>query len=253
MIVVTSRWPIGGSTPSRRELRGDAAADLEQRRVRRPLSITNLPAAVTRLGTRMVRMLAVTAPTLRLLAAEDGDLVAVRREIRRHSIRVGVLARELAPPSIYAETALAAGLVHNVGLGVLSLYGKVGLRRTVELATPERPFGEVEPDVFGFTHAELGGLLGRAWTYPDALVIAIGEHDQETPSTPLAALVAVADLLVRENGVGIEPPCEVGVRLARRAGLDLEQRAREARSTCCTRRRRRAGRREEPARPLLGR
>jgi hypothetical protein len=43
------------------------------------------------------------------------------------------------------------------------------------------------------------------------------------PSTPLAALVAVADLLVRESGVGIEPPCEVGVRLARRAGLDLER------------------------------
>jgi hypothetical protein len=72
----------------------------------------------------------------------------------------------------------------------------------------------------------LGGLLGRAWKYPDALVIAIGDHDRETPSTPLAALVAVADLLVRQNGVGIEPPCEVGVRLARRAGLDLE-RARE--------------------------
>ena len=188
--------------------------------------ITNLPAAVTRLGTRMVRMLAVTAPTLRLLAAEDDGLVTVRREIHRHSIRVGVLARELAPPSIYAETALAAGLVHNVGLGVLSLYGKVGLRRTIELATPEQPFGDIEPDVFGFTHAELGGLLGRAWKYPDALVIAIGDHDRETPSTPLAALVAVADLLVRQNGVGIEPPCEVGVRLARRAGLDLE-RARE--------------------------
>ena len=185
--------------------------------------ITDLPAAVTRLGTRMVGMLAVAAPTLRLLAAENDDLVAVRREIHRHSIRVGVVARELAPPSIYAETALAAGLVHNVGLGVISLYGKVGLKRTIELATPERPFAEVEPHVFGFTHAELGQLLARAWKYPDALVVAIGEHDREMPSTPLAALVAVADLLVRESGVGIEPPCEIGVRLARRAGLDLER------------------------------
>jgi HD-like signal output (HDOD) protein len=188
--------------------------------------ITNLPAAVTRLGTRMVRMLAVTAPTLRLLAAEDDGLVAERREIHRHSIRVGVLARELAPPSIYAETALAAGLVHNVGLGVLTLYGNVGLRRTIELATPERSFGEIEPDVFGFTHAELGGLLARAWKYPDALVIAIAEHDHEMPSSPLAALIAVSDLLVRESGIGIEPQCKVGVRLARRAGLDLD-RARE--------------------------
>ena len=103
-----------------------------------------------------------------------------------------------------------------------------------ELATPERPFGDIEPDVFGFTHAELGGLLGRAWKYPDALVIAIGDHDREMPSTPLAALVGVADLLVRENGVGIEPPCEVGVRLARRAGLDLERARARRLGTCCS-------------------
>jgi HD-like signal output (HDOD) protein len=185
--------------------------------------ITDLPEAVTRLGTRMVGMLAVTAPALRLLRTENDELVAVRRAIHRHSVRVGVVARELAPPSIYAETALAAGLVHNVGLSVISLFGKAGLCRTMELATPERPFGEIEPEVFGFTHAELGQMLGRAWKYPDALVIAIGEHDREMPPTPLASLVAVADLLVRESGVGIEPPLDVGVRLARRAGLDLDR------------------------------
>ncbi len=213
--------------------------------------ITNLPAAVTRLGTRMVRMLAVAAPTLRLLAAEDDGLVAVRREIHRHSIRVGVLARELAPPSIYAETALAAGLVHNVGLGVLSLYGEVGLRRTIELATPERPFGDIEPDVFGFTHAELGGVLGRAWKYPDALVIAIGDHDREMPSTPLAALVAVADLLVRR--ARRRDRASLRGRRSTRQARRARSRARASEGSApAARRRGRAARREERERRLLG-
>jgi HD-like signal output (HDOD) protein len=185
--------------------------------------IADLQTAVTRLGTRMVGMLAVAAPTLRLLAAPEDELSDVRREIHRHSIRVGVVAREIAPGSIHAETALAAGLVHNVGLGVLSLYAPVGLRRTLAASAPGLPLWALEREVFGFSHAELGGLLAREWRYPDFLVGAIEEHDAEEPASPLAALVQVADLLVRESGVGIEPPMEIRPEVARMARLVPEQ------------------------------
>ena len=181
--------------------------------------VENLPAAITRLGTRMVGTLAVAAPTLRLLRAPDDELNVARREIHRHAIRVGVVARELSPPSIHPETALAAGLVHNLGLGVLSLYAKVGLRRAIELAAEGTPLSETEPEIFGFTHAELGGMLAREWSYPEFLVVAIEEHDSPEPSSPLAALVQVADLLVRESGIGVEPPLEIDPAVARHARL----------------------------------
>jgi HD-like signal output (HDOD) protein len=181
--------------------------------------VENLPTAITRLGTRMVGTLAIAAPTLRLLRAPEDELNEARREIHRHAIRVGVVARELAPPSIHPETALAAGLVHNLGLGVLSLYAKVGLRRVLELAAQGTPLSVTEPEVFGFTHAELGGMLAREWSYPEFLVVAVEEHDSPSPSSPLAALVQVADLLVREAGVGVEPPVEVDADVARHARL----------------------------------
>lgn len=191
--------------------------------------VENLPAAITRLGTRMVGTLAIAAPTLRLLRAPEDDLHAARREIHRHAIRVGVVARELAPPSIHPETALAAGLVHNLGLGVLSLYAKVGLRRILELAGRGAPLAVTEPEVFGFTHAELGGMLAREWSYPEFLVVAIEEHDASAPSSPLAALVQVADLLVREAGVGVEPPLPIDPAVARQARLIVyDARARAA-------------------------
>lgn len=181
--------------------------------------ISDLPTAVTRLGTRMVGTLALAAPTLRLLSAPEDELVAVRRELHRHSIRVGVVARELAPPSIHGETALAAGLVHNVGLGVLSLYAPVGLRRVLTTASPVLPTAVVEEQVFGFTHAQLGGTLAQAWKYPPFLVTAIEEHDRAEPSSALAALVSVADLLVRESGVGVEPPIPLSTTVANLARL----------------------------------
>jgi HD-like signal output (HDOD) protein len=184
--------------------------------------VADLSTAVTRLGTRMVGTLAVAAPTLRLLSAPDDGLAGVRREIHRHSIRVGALARELAPPSIHRETALAAGLVHNVGLGVLSLYATVGLRRVLEAASEDVPLAAVEPDVFGFTHAELGGMLARAWKYPEFLVVAIEDHDREDPPSPLAALIQVSDLLVRQSGIGVEPPAEISIGAAKNARLVLQ-------------------------------
>jgi HD-like signal output (HDOD) protein len=189
----------------------------------RPGPVPDLPAAVARLGTRMVGMLAFAAPALRLLDAPDDELWEVRREIHRHAIRVGVVAREITPGSIQPEIALAAGLVHNVGLGMLSLDAPVGLRRALAAAAPGLPLWALEQEVFGFRHAELGGRLARQWRYPDYLVAAIEEHDAEMPSSPLAALIQVADLLVRERGVGVEPVMEIDPAVARMARLVPEQ------------------------------
>jgi mannose/fructose/N-acetylgalactosamine-specific phosphotransferase system component IIC len=52
-------------------------------------------------------------------------------------------------------------------------------------------------------------------------VRAIREHADERPTTPLAALVQVADLLVRSAGVGIEPPADPSADVASIAGIDL--------------------------------
>jgi HD-like signal output (HDOD) protein len=189
----------------------------------RPGPVADLPAAVARLGTRMVGMLAFAAPALRLLDAPEDELWEVRREIHRHAIRVGVVAREITPGSIQPEIALAAGLVHNVGLGMLSLDAPVGLRRALAAAAPGLPLWALEQEVFGFGHAELGGRLAREWRYPDYLVAAIEEHDAEMPSSPLAALIQVADLLVRERGVGVEPAMDIDPAVARMARIVPEQ------------------------------
>jgi HD-like signal output (HDOD) protein len=181
--------------------------------------ISDLTTAVTRLGTRMVGMLAVALPAMRLLAMPEDELADVRKEIHRHTIRVGVICQELAPPSIHKETALTAGLVHNVGLGILSLYARAGLRRALGVSGEGVDFAALEREIFGFTHAELGGIVAKAWNFPEYLVLAIQEHDSPVPESPLGALVHVSDQLVRECGYGIEPVGEIPQSVARRAGV----------------------------------
>jgi HD-like signal output (HDOD) protein len=185
--------------------------------------IADLPSAVTRLGTRMVGTLAVAMPVMRLLAVPEDGMGAARKELHRHATRVGVLARDLAPRDIHPESALAAGLVHNVGLAVLSISAPVGFARVLRTADTASAMAGAEREVFGFTHGDLGALMGKAWAYPDALLSAIEDHDSPEPSTPLAALVQVADLLVRDAGIGIEPQGELAPRIAEIAGVDLDQ------------------------------
>jgi HD-like signal output (HDOD) protein len=183
----------------------------------------DLTTAVVRLGSCFVESLAVSTPTLRLLAAPSDGLELPRRELHRHAIRVGLLARAIAPAGVDPNRALAAGIVHNLGLGVLSLCARSGFRRLLDATASGGEFLRVEAELFGFTHPQLGGLLARRWCYPDTLVEAIEDHAEERPRTQLAALVQVADLLVREAGFGIEPPRAHEPELLRLAGVDDQQ------------------------------
>jgi HD-like signal output (HDOD) protein len=185
--------------------------------------VDDLTTAVTRLGLCFVQCLAVSAPGLRLLASPTETLSSARSLLHRHAVRTGVLSRALAPADIGPDQALAAGLLHNVGLSVLSIYARSGFRRLLDAAAEAEQLPDAELRLFGFTHPELGGLLAESWSFPPTLVAAIREHADERPATRLAALVQVADLLVRDAGIGVEPAAEPSADVARIAGLDLDE------------------------------
>jgi putative nucleotidyltransferase with HDIG domain len=177
--------------------------------------IADLATAVARLGLRTVAGLAVASPGLRLLAGANDELAPARRELHRHAVRVGLAARMLAPSGVDPERALAAGLLHNLGLNVIALYEPTVLRAA--LAEPD-----AEVSLLGVSHATLGADLAERWQFPPTLVDAIREHDAPEPASELGALVQVADLLVRETGCGIEPPRELAPRVCDRARVRLE-------------------------------
>jgi HD-like signal output (HDOD) protein len=131
-----------------------------------------------------------------------------RRALHRHAVRTGLAARMLAPASVDPEDALAAGLLHNIGLNLVSLSATDLFRVALDAAAAGQQLRDVEEIFLGWTHAELGARLAGRWSYPVSLSTAILEHDAEQPTTALAAVVHVADCLVRQAGVGIEAPID---------------------------------------------
>lgn len=173
-----------------------------------PRNITDPVEAVGSLGLETVKALIMA---LRFLA-EHSHLkpgYVSFDKIWQHSTKVALIARDLVlfetkDPTL-ASQAFVAGLVHDLGKVVLvtnfdDLYGRVhSLARKQPV-----PLWEVEKEMFGANHGEIGGCLLGMWNLAGSIVEAaalhheppLGEHQH---LTPLAA-VHIANVLEHELG-----------------------------------------------------
>jgi HD-like signal output (HDOD) protein len=185
------------------------------------MRVADLPSAVRRLGLSLVQALAVAAPGLRLLQGPRDGLTPARHELHRHAVRVGLAARLLAPASVEPEQALTAGLLHNIGLNVVSLYLPQEFQALLGAAARGEQLWPLEEELLGFTHSALGAKLAEGWSYPSELELAIRDHDSGCPENDLGAVVELADVLVRAYGVGVEAPRPLTAALSEAiAGLE---------------------------------
>jgi hypothetical protein len=112
-----------------------------------------------------------------------------------------VMARHtrLAPP----EEAFTAGILHDLGKLAMTQYESVRFSAAVGLATTRgMPLESAEAEVFGFTHAQLGGRLAQLWRLPAPMSDAILRHHTLTGEEHgLAYVVGQANSLCRDHGL----------------------------------------------------
>ena len=126
----------------------------------------------------------------------------------RHSLGCALVCKEFAERVGYSdpEKAYLAGLLHDLGIIVNSIAYTKEYRAVVEAAAKSgTPLDQQERLDLGFTHSESGGILGRSWKLPPAIVDVIEWHHNlqaTTKGIALIALVHLADLLCRMRGLG---------------------------------------------------
>ena len=137
-----------------------------------------------------------------------------------HSLETAALAKLIAAlegmDKSIVDQAFVAGMLHDLGKLVLAAnfapqFGEVVKRAALSL----NPSYQEETEVFGVSHAEVGGCLLSFWGLPVPVVEAIASHHQpykhrEQGFTPLTA-VHIANGLVHHRG---------GVSTLRKASLD---------------------------------
>ncbi len=143
-----------------------------------PKRIGTINLAIVVLGFNTVRDLAVSASLVERVSLnyEGNDLLG---DFWEHSVSTAVAARMLQrlSPSRSAGEAFVAGLLHDIGRLVVARYLPdefIKVQGLVEQG--ELGIWQIEHEVLGMGHAEIGGLLCRHWNLPEALCEAITWH-----------------------------------------------------------------------------
>jgi putative nucleotidyltransferase with HDIG domain len=171
--------------------------------------VTTVTEAVVMLGFSTLKSLAISSHTARLLSGGLPGYGLQKGELWRHSISVAFTARRLAVEVKLApvEEAFVAGLLHDIGKTILSSYMENAYDEVVRIAQERRlPFHEVETELLGFDHAELGAQVAVAWSFPAELEEAIRFHHAPSGATlkpSLAHCVHLADAACMMLGIGL--------------------------------------------------
>ena len=174
-------------------------------------SVKTISDAITVLGFNTIRSVTLAVCTMDIYR----PFGAVEEKLWEHSLGVSLAASVLARGRNGWEEAAIAGLLHDIGK-VIMKNNQPGRFQSVLQSVRDGKvlFHEVEMEVFGFGHAEVGALLGRKWGFPDTLSDVILHHhswkdfDRSVPDgvRQICLVVALADALCTRLGIGYEFP-----------------------------------------------
>jgi len=129
-------------------------------------------------------------------------------DLWRHAVAVAVASEGLGKLLKVGgvEEIFTAGLLHDVGKMVLGRFVEEH-RVAMEVESyRERSFEQVEREIFGMDHAEVGAMILSQWGLPEDLVLAVQYHHEPMKAPkPLATvdIVHVADIVSLMIGIGI--------------------------------------------------
>ncbi|MDH5181682.1 MAG: HDOD domain-containing protein, partial [Gammaproteobacteria bacterium] len=137
-----------------------------------PSQIDTISMAITILGTRQLRDLVMATAVVDQFHDLTNEVVDMET-FWCHSVTTAVAARTL---SAYlkvrnTERFFVTGLLHDIGKLVMYVSHPDASKQVIEL-TGEKTLdtSQLEQSVFGFSHADVGAELLRAWKLPDSLI-----------------------------------------------------------------------------------
>lgn len=177
-----------------------------------PRKVTSVHDAAMLLGLTRVKSVALGIATMSALTRlPEGQLKA--NDLWLHSMSIALAMRVIAkamPPRTRPldDQIFLSGLLHDIGymaLSYLDTAASNALHHALH-AQPERPVLEIEQELLGITHGEIGAHLGRHWDLPEEIVAVMRYHHtpddpEAAPGQPLVSLVNFAERVLPLVGV----------------------------------------------------
>jgi putative nucleotidyltransferase with HDIG domain len=163
-----------------------------------PAKVDSVARAAAVIGTKRLRDLVLATSTVSAFAGIPNELVTMEN-FWRHSLYCAVAARVLADSfnKRNADTLFVAGLLHDIGQLLIfnqrPHQAKAALLKVLD-SSEELSLHEVEREMIGFDHAQVGGELLRHWNFPDVLVECVEFHHTPDQAKNFPEEVAFIDV-----------------------------------------------------------
>lgn len=166
-----------------------------------PQRISTINNALVLLGFNVIKTLIVTSSIFEVMQASDIRLF-------EHSLgcatAAGIIARRRGIKN--PEEVSTAGLIHDLGKIVLRAELPKEYDRILATSSErELPVRDVELEIVGMTHSEIGGILATQWNLPDSLVTPVKYHHRPAKCKDhqeITAIIHFSDILIRAVGFG---------------------------------------------------
>jgi HD-like signal output (HDOD) protein len=177
--------------------------------------VNSIEEAVFYLGIRQIRQLATVTPLIEDFQQLTRQCAFPWREFWQHCIGTAILTREVAGTlqchSGADESDYVVGLIHDVGKIVMAWTFPDHFTEIHRLSLQgARDLTEIETEILGMDHAELGARYLEYHRLPELMVnVARFHHHPEKAKNhvPLVACVHIADLLLRGEKIGFSGNC----------------------------------------------
>jgi HD-like signal output (HDOD) protein len=207
-----------------------------------PRAVTSIGGAVAYLGVEVIKAIVLSVEVSRMFPLTQLIPDFSVDALQQHGMRVSQFAKRILGHEPGGDVLIVAGLLQDTGQLVLA--SRAAARFGIALNTAcanKQPLAELEHELFGASHAEIGAYLLGLWGLPQRVVSAVANHlEPQRSATQVfdaAAALYVANLLVVDPEVpALEevPPKTIALDLAylRRVGVahQLEEWRRLARA-----------------------
>ncbi|KAB7628214.1 HDOD domain-containing protein [Alkalilimnicola sp. S0819] len=180
-----------------------------------PSKVNTIPMAITILGTRALNDMILATEVASSFAKLKSDLVDMA-DFWHHSIYCGIMARLLSKRLKIGEPdqLFVAGLLHDIGKLVIYRYAPEQAEQIMaRFAEGPLQMYQVEREVLGYDHADVGRALVKNWRLADLYQDTTGLHHEPQRARhhiPMVSVVHAANALTKkvEPGYKLDRPAE---------------------------------------------